>query len=135
MGFGDSFMDFAHGWNRKVSGVGHEIAGGAKYLWNGGSILDPDKQPSVDDSDCLIGRIEGGQEYYYGEDLSSSGGQLMGKGISGMGGAVWDGITGLFTGDSSGDVGAGGVGGGAPSTGGGGAGGGAATDAYQMWTD
>ncbi len=113
MGFGDDFMEMAHGWNRYVSGFGHEIAGGAEYMWNGGSVLDPDKQPAVDDAACLQGRIEGGMEYNYGGELKDSGKQSMGTGIGGMGRDIWGGITGLFSGgDSSG--GAAGAGGAPP---------------------
>ena len=84
MGVGSGFMSFARGWNRYASGIGHKIKGGAKYYWNGGD------NPSVDDWESLTGRIEGGQEYYYGSDLMDAGKQSMGSGI----GEMWEGIVG-----------------------------------------
>ncbi len=115
MGIGSGFMNFARGWNRYASGIGHKIKGGAKYYWNGGD------HPSVDDWESMVGRIEGGQEYYYGKDLTDAGEQGMGSGI----GEMWDGIAGepAPARGSESDDGAGGAG---PSSQGGGASGGGA---------
>ena len=125
MGFGDSFMDFAHGFNRTVRGVYHEGAGAVGYWWNGGD------NPSVDNADCFEGRMSAAAEYEEGENWSRSGQHLMGQGIGGMWdnsvGAAVDGISGWLSepnsdggGGASGappsysDDGAGGAGGGGP---------------------
>src|SRR4029077_18608550 len=59
-----------------------EVAGGAKYYWNGGD------HPSIDDNESLVGRIEGGQEYYYGSDLINAGKTSLGSGVGQRGDSV-----------------------------------------------
>src|SRR4051812_38750681 len=79
--FGDSFMDFAHGWNRYVTGGYHEAVGGAKVWWNGGT---GDIAPGCDTDDQMLKRAEGADEYWEGEDWARQGKGLMGKGVRGM---------------------------------------------------